>query len=106
MIGAPFRGDDEVGYQVGAGTRSVVSTDINSDGKLDLLSSSFDRGTISLLLGDGDGGFNQQMSLPVFDSPSLIATGDFDQDGRIDLALPLIGASLIAIINNRSMCVP
>ena len=81
-------------YQVGSGTRSVVSTDINGDGKLDLISSSFDTGTISLLLGDGDGGFNQQMSLPVFDAPSLIATGDFDQDGRIDLAIPRGGALL------------
>jgi FG-GAP-like repeat len=95
-----------VAYLVGGGTRSVVSTDINGDGKLDLISSSFDKGTISLLLGDGDGGFNQQMSLPVFDSPSLIATGDFDQDGRIDLAIPRSGVSIIAIINNRSMCVP
>jgi FG-GAP-like repeat len=95
-----------VAYLVGGGTRSVVSTDINGDGKLDLISSSFDKGTISLLLGDGDGGFNQQLNLPVFDSPSLIATGDFDQDGRIDLAVPRSGVSLIAIINNRSMCVP
>ena len=95
-----------VSYQVGGGTQSVVSTDINGDGKLDLISSSFDTGTISLLLGDGDGGFNQQMSLPVFDSPSLIVTGDFDQDGRIDLAIPRTGASLIAIINNNSICVP
>jgi len=92
-------------YQVGGGTRSVVSTDINGDGKLDLISSSFDMGTISLLLGDGDGGF-QQMGLPVFDSPSMIATGDFDQDGRIDLAIPRSGVSIIAIINNRSMCIP
>jgi hypothetical protein len=86
--------------------QKVAAADLDGDGKLDLISSSFDRGTISLLLGDGDGGFNQQMSLPVFDSPSLIATGDFDQDGRIDLAIPRSGVSLIAIINNRSMCVP
>jgi hypothetical protein len=93
-------------YQVGGVTGSVVSADINGDGKLDLISSSFDTGTISLLLGDGDGGFNPQMSLPVFDSPSLIATGDFDQDGRIDLAIPRIGVPLIAIIKNRSTCGP
>jgi FG-GAP-like repeat len=93
-------------YQVGGGTRSVVSADINGDGKLDLISSSFDTGTISLLLGDGAGGFNQQMSLPVFDSPSMIATGDFDQDGRIDLAIQRSGVPLIAIIKNRSTCGP
>jgi photosystem II stability/assembly factor-like uncharacterized protein len=93
-----------VAYQVGAGTRSVVTTDINGDGKRDLISSSFDTGTISLLLGDGDGGFNRQMSLPVFNSPSMIATGDFDQDGRIDLAIPRNGVPIIAVV--KSMCVP
>jgi len=44
--------------------------------------------------------------LPVFNAPGLIITGDFDQDGRIDLAIPRNGASVIAIINNKTMCIP
>ena len=67
----------------------IVSTDINGDTKPDLISASFDRGTIGILLGKGDGGFNQPVNLPVFDtllaSLDVIATGDFDQDGAIDL---------------------
>jgi hypothetical protein len=98
--------DAPVAYQVSVGTRRVVTTDINGDGKLDLISSSFDSGTISLLLGDSAGGFRQQGPLPVFGAPSLIATGDFDRDGRIDLALPRSGVPVIAIINNKSMCIP
>jgi hypothetical protein len=95
-----------VAYQVGSTTGPVVTTDINGDGKLDLISASFDTGTVSLLLGDGDGGFNQQAPLPVFVATYQIATGDFDRDGRIDLAIPRSGAPVIAIINNKTMCIP
>jgi hypothetical protein len=95
-----------VAYQVGSTTISVTASDINGDGKPDLISASFDTGTISLLLGDGAGGFNQQAPLPVFVAPLYIATGDFDRDGRIDLAIPRGGAPVIAIINNKTMCIP
>jgi hypothetical protein len=99
--------DPTVAYQTGgAGTRLVATTDINGDGKLDLISTSFDTGTASILLGDGVGGFRQQAPLPVFDSPRLIAIGDFDRDGRIDFAAPRTGVPVIVIINNKSMCIP
>jgi uncharacterized repeat protein (TIGR01451 family) len=103
-----------VRYQVGGGTRSVVSTDINGDAKPDLISASFRTGTIAILLGEGDGGFNQPVNLPVF-SPlqavftaefDVIATGDFDADGAIDLAISQGGSSLITALKNRSICVP
>ena len=76
---------------------SVTVSDINGDGKPDLLSPSFDTGTVSLLLGDGAGGFNQQRPLPVFNAPGLIITGDFDQDGRIDLARGMVDNFLFEI---------
>jgi hypothetical protein len=103
-----------VRYQVGSETQSIVSTDINGDAKPDLISASYRTGSISILLGKGDGGFNQPVNLPVFDAPSLIgtadfdviATGDFDEDGAIDLAISLGGSSLIAALKNRSICVP
>jgi hypothetical protein len=103
--------DTPVAYPVGATTLSIMASsvtvsDINGDGKPDLLSPSFDTGTVSLLLGDGAGGFNQQRPLPVFNAPGLIITGDFDRDGRIDLAIPRNGASVIAVINNKTMCIP
>jgi hypothetical protein len=106
--------DAPVGYQVGGGTRSVVSTDINGDAKPDLISASSSTVTIGILLGKGDGGFNQPVNLPVLGASQavvtadfdVIATGDFDEDGAIDLAIALGGSPLIAIINNRPMCVP
>jgi FG-GAP-like repeat len=103
-----------VRYQVGGGSRSVVSTDINGDAKPDLISASFRTGSIAILLGKGDGDFNQPVNLPVF-SPlqavftaqvDVIATGDFDADGAIDLAVSQGGSNLITALKNRSICVP
>jgi len=107
-FGAPVR------YQVGGGTKSVVSTDINGDAKPDLISASFSTGTIGILLGKGDGGFNQPVNLPVISATSVIgvsdfdviAPGDFDGDGAIDLAISQGGSSLITALKNRSICAP
>jgi uncharacterized protein (TIGR03437 family) len=94
-----------VRYQVGGLTRSVESKDINGDGKVDLISGSFDTGTISILLNKGDGSFNV-LSVSVFGAPARISAGDFDEDGRIDLAIARSGTPIVGILHNRAMCVP
>jgi hypothetical protein len=61
--------------------------DINADGKLDLVLTAND-GTSStfLLLGNGDGTFQSATTLP--GGPNNVsATGDFNDDGKMDLAL-------------------
>ncbi len=44
-------------------------------------------GTVSILLGNGDGTFQPPASYTVGDSPVAIAAGDFGGDGRLDLAV-------------------
>jgi len=67
--------------------------DFNGDGKLDLAvanggTSSFSNGDVSILLGNGDGTFKSAVNFPTTSwSSSFVAIGDFNGDGKLDLAV-------------------
>lgn len=65
---------------------SSVTGDFNGDGKLDLAVCSF--GTVSILLGNGNGTFTPSPSLKVSTDAYSIATGDFNGDGKLDIVVP------------------
>jgi uncharacterized protein (DUF2141 family) len=69
---------------------SLATADFNGDGKLDLAidNTNYDNGYVSILLGDGDGTFQSPVQdVPVFWSPTSIIVGDFNSDGKLDLAI-------------------
>src|SRR2546423_9961294 len=57
------------------------------DGKLDVAVANYTDNTVSVLLGKGDGTFQQQVTFGVTFQPVSVAVGDFDHDGRLDLAV-------------------
>jgi hypothetical protein len=73
----------------GYGT-SVNVSDINGDGKPDLLIAQ-DDGNVAVLLGQGDGTFQEAPGGPVAFGNSVrdIAVGDFNGDGKLDLAVTI-----------------
>ncbi len=72
-------------YGVGTGPQDVVTADFNNDGRLDLATSNDDN-TVSVLLGDGLGGFGAANNFATGTNPVSLVVGDFNNDGNLDLA--------------------
>jgi hypothetical protein len=85
-------------YVVDGYPKAVAVGDFNGDGKLDIVTAntpptSPPGGTVSVLLGNGDGTFQPALNyvLPAqstgSQTPSSVAVGDFNKDGKLDLAV-------------------
>ncbi|MEH2395881.1 FG-GAP-like repeat-containing protein [Nostoc sp.] len=73
-------------FTIGTRPYSVTVGDFNGDGKLDLATANIDSGNVSVLLGDGTGGFDSNTNFTVDSSPRSVTVGDFNGDGKLDLA--------------------
>jgi hypothetical protein len=77
----------------------ALVADMNGDGKLDLVRWDEVYGTVTVLLGNGEGGFSSGPSCTISDGNAgtamfdYVAVGDFDEDGSPDLVMAVQGRS-------------
>ena len=72
-------------YYTGAYSLSLVASDLNGDGNVDLAAANYYSGTVDVLLGTASGTFGSPQSTIAGSYPSSMAAGDFDGDGNVDL---------------------
>jgi uncharacterized protein (TIGR03437 family) len=89
-------------FDAGQHPTFAVVADFNGDGKIDLAvanPSGFSTSTISVFLGLGDGAFVAPITLAAGPYASFLLTGDFNQDGKVDLAVANTGSNTISIFS-------
>lgn len=66
---------------------SVAVGDFNGDGKSDIVTANNASQNVSVLLGNGTGGFGIAKNFKVASRPTSVTVGDFNGDGKSDLAV-------------------
>ena len=82
-----------VDYQVGTNPIAVAVGDMNNDGKMDVVvvnnncptTPCTSAGSISVLLGNGDGTLQTHVDRTIGNSPNALALGDLNKDGKLDV---------------------
>lgn len=81
---------------------SIVTADFNRDGNLDLVTANWNSSDISVLLGNGDGTFKPAVNYLIgrlSSATNVMATADFNGDGKPDLAIVNNGGIGISLGN-------
>jgi hypothetical protein len=102
---AGFDFDALVSFPVGDGPGRPVASDFDGDGKLDVAVVNRNADTVSVLLNTSAGGtvsFATYQTFPAGDEPFDLASADFDQDGKPDLAVANRSSNNLTILRNTS----
>jgi FG-GAP-like repeat len=87
------------GVAPGTAPIDVVAGDFNGDGRLDLATGNVGSSDISVLLGKGDGTFEEPAGTnPVGSATSALATGDFTGNGNLGVAVVNTASDTVTIL--------
>ncbi|MFQ4138137.1 peroxidase family protein [Nodosilinea sp. PGN35] len=66
------------------GIASLKTADIDGNGAIDIVNTSYGDNTVTVLYNDGDGTFSNRVDYQSGQNPAAIAIGDVNQDGQLD----------------------
>jgi hypothetical protein len=89
---------DKTTIPAGTNVNSVDLRDLNGDGKFDIFTANRGSSDVSVLLGDGVGGFSPAINYPVGTDPIGATVGDFNSDGKLDIFTANRGSSTISVL--------
>jgi len=92
-----------VAYAAGLNSSGIVAVDLNGDGKPDLATANGGQSspaTVSIFFGNGNGTFQNQVTVDVGTGPVGIAEGDFNGDGEPDLVTPNENDNSLSVLLN------
>ncbi len=89
-------------YQVGTFPGSAVAADVNGDGNLDLVVavSNAEHGSVTVLLGKGDGSFQSARQFGAELGAYGVAAADLNHDRAIDLAVANLSTNNVSVLMN------
>jgi len=98
----PHGATDSNGTRIRVGTApsAVELADFNRDGKLDAAVANSESDDVTILLGDGAGGFKPAAGspFPAGNEPNDLAVGDVNNDGHLDLAFANHDTSYLTVL--------
>jgi hypothetical protein len=93
-------------FPAGTHPSSVAIQDLNGDGKPDAVVTNSGlpgdpAGSVSVLLGNGDGTFQEKNDFPTGREPSSVAIGDLNGDSKPDLAIANRGSNTVSLLSGN-----
>ena len=89
---------DRADFTAGGGPLGIVAADFNRDGKNDMAVANENGNSVTVLLGDGIGGFPTSNTISGLADARFVDVGDFNGDGNPDLIVALRTGSNVPVL--------